>query len=608
MHLKQPIGVALVGVLLGADIGTVPRGGLAQQSGSTSELTEPLWGLKETEIPVTGRAAGILGSGRVSPDGRYISFGDQALETLGGTGNLALFDIKTGTTTIVTKDSNLKPYADGRAEASAWSPNGTRLAYSWRVAGSGRKRELRIVDRQSGRHHVIFQTTEAVPFLTPFAISADERYVLSSLEAAAGAGTVGKTELALISIADGAKRTLKTFDGSAPGGAVFSPDGNYVAYDFLPAGDAAGRDLALVSVDTGREHLIADPATNDVLLGWLPDGRILFRRDGRGEMDAWALPVSNGAPQGAPVLVKRNVGQIEPQGITRDGRVFVWKWNQVREVYVTEVDSVTGRALRPSAPIFGTRPFLKRGEPAWSPDGSRIAYAQSAPMEPQAMVVQTVATNELRVYPVPVRNIDWVLWSPNGQALLFDGTGRDNVQRMFRLGLESGEVEPASDPRRVIIGFSPDGSFVYEIGGGRGLSRRNVADGATEVLGAGAPAMALSPDAKWVAYIPNGPVGQQSLAVRPVSGGAGRVLVEKFNPGYARLTWTKDSKYIVFNVIPDGLHRVPVDGGPMEPLDISGVGWITEKSMNADGRRLAFAVSRDSTELWMWDNVVSNRR
>jgi hypothetical protein len=225
------------------------------------------------------------------------------------------------------------------------------------------------------------------------------------------------------------------------------------------------------------------------------------------------------------------------------------------------------------------------------------------------VVVQTVATNDRRAYPAPVRNIDWMLWTPDEQSVFIDGTGQDNVQRMFKLDLASGRVEPASEARRVIIGVSPDGRFVFEIGAGLGIARRSLVDDTSVTLGPNpGNGTALSPDGHWVAYIGRGTRGEVPLAIRPVAGGAETVLVEKFSPGYARITWSRDSRFIVFNNNPAGLHRVSIDGGPPVSLGITGLGSIMEKSMNADGRRLAFGVNRDSTELWVWENVLTQGR
>jgi sugar lactone lactonase YvrE len=64
-----------------------------------------------------------------------------------------------------------------------------------------------------------------VDWVVPLAVSPDGEQILTALGSGVGAGTLGTAELALIAAADGTKRTLRTFDGSFPNAASFSPDG-----------------------------------------------------------------------------------------------------------------------------------------------------------------------------------------------------------------------------------------------------------------------------------------------------------------------------------------------------------------------------------------------
>lgn len=563
---------------------------------------------KDTKLTVAGKAEGMLGRGHVSPDGKYISFEDQLLVEAGGTGNLAIWDTQTGETRIVNRFSNALPWAEGFAEASIWSPDATALAYSWAAEGRPTNRELRIVDVKSGEHRAVFRTSDGETRLVPFRFTADGRALLVAIGTRAGEGTIAAGELTMIVISDGTRRTLKTFEGHIPLNASLSPDGEEVAFDFEPKPGSGGRDIAVVSLSSRSQRVLGvAPASHKVLLGWLPDGHLLFTTNVAGRTDAWILKSAAAGPQPAAVLVRRDVGQLEPLGVTSDGRVFVQKVTSVGEIYVAELDAGSGKARQAATPLPGAQPGLLRSEPAWSPNGLRIAHVQRTTGTAAKVVVQTIATGESSVYEVPVRNMDWMVWARDGESLFFDGTDtRDNVQRMSRLDLATGAVEAASDPRRFIIGFSPDDRYLFEVGAGRGLSRRDRTTGATEALGAGAPAIALSPDTRWIAYLQNGPPGQRTLAVRPVTGGGPeRILLEKLAPGYPRLTWTSDSRYIIFNVQQEGLHRISVQGGAKEPLNVGrGLGWITEKSMNVNGRQLAFAVTGTQREVWVWSDIV----
>jgi Tol biopolymer transport system component len=573
--------------------------------------------LKETKLMPTGRAVdGMLTGGKVSPDGRYVSFADQFIAAAGGTGNLAIWDVKKDKTTVVNKFSNLKPWADGYAEDSTWSPDGKELAYAWTVEGGDKNQELRIVDRASGKHRVVYTSDPGVTWMTPLAWSPDGRYIATALGVGAGEATVGATQLALISVADSSVTTLKRFDGNMPGGGAFSPDGKFVAYDFQPSKTSTARDVFVIGIDGTHDTPIADDlSTNDVLLGWFSDGHLLYTSDRAGTVDAWTVQVTDGKPQGQPVVVKRDVGQLDAQGITRDGRVFVQKTELVREVYVVDVDPTTGKATRPPAPLMRAQPTVKRRLPAWSPDGARIAYVQSAPGVAESVVVQTIATGEIRVYPVPVRNLDWPVWQPDGQAFFFDGTGEDNVQQTFRLDLQSGLTKPFTSG--FIFGFSRNGEYYYEGGPGvpeRAIVRRGVADGSStpvatrDEVGGGTQ---VSPDGGWLAYFTGGR-WNRVLVIRPIGGGEPRVLTGDLGGGFQRLAWSPDSQFVFFDSPrSSGLGRVSIDGSEPQSVGIprggvakGGLGAIKWRSMNADGRRLAFDVQQNNRELWVWENVL----
>jgi len=68
--------------------------------------------------------------GRISPDGRYVSFADW------DTGNLAIHDVVTGEDRQVTSGGTFSRPGNF-AEESRWSPDGTQLAYSHWVEVEG---------------------------------------------------------------------------------------------------------------------------------------------------------------------------------------------------------------------------------------------------------------------------------------------------------------------------------------------------------------------------------------------------------------------------------------------------------------------------------------
>jgi Tol biopolymer transport system component len=82
-------------------------------------------------------------------------------------------------------------------------------------------------------------------------------------------------------------------------------------YDFPPKEDSPDRDIFVLATNGSRETPLVEHPGNDFVLGWAPDGkRILFASDRTGVLSAWVIAVADGRPQGAPELVKSDIGRI----------------------------------------------------------------------------------------------------------------------------------------------------------------------------------------------------------------------------------------------------------------------------------------------------------
>jgi hypothetical protein len=64
-------------------------------------------------------------------------------------------------------------------------------------------------------------------------------------------------------------------------------------------------------------------ATKSGECDWSPDGkRVLFSSDRSGWIDLWAIRLTDGQPEGAPELMKADLGSVEPLGMTRSGAFY----------------------------------------------------------------------------------------------------------------------------------------------------------------------------------------------------------------------------------------------------------------------------------------------
>lgn len=95
--------------------------------------------------------------GDVSPDGRFFADVNWA------SGDLDLVDLERGRVRPLTG----RGYEAGRyAWASAFSPDGRRLAVSWYLYGTG-AHELRVHDRDDGTSHVLVPARKRWDYLDP---------------------------------------------------------------------------------------------------------------------------------------------------------------------------------------------------------------------------------------------------------------------------------------------------------------------------------------------------------------------------------------------------------------------------------------------------------
>jgi len=166
----------------------------------------------------------------VSPDGRYLSMIDYL------SGDLAVRDLATGETRRLTGPSEWLEFA-GRHR---FSPDGKRIVYGW----SGRQKtlDLRIVELARPEPKVIY-TGDAFAALMPLDWTPDGSRILVVAIRADGTNALG-----FLSANGGKPQILKSLGWRWPVQARVSPDGRFVAYDFLPARDSAGHDINVLAI------------------------------------------------------------------------------------------------------------------------------------------------------------------------------------------------------------------------------------------------------------------------------------------------------------------------------------------------------------------------
>jgi serine/threonine-protein kinase len=562
--------------------------------------------------------AGVDASGSPSPWGRYLTFTDWE------TGDLALRDFGAGTSRRLTNTGGFDTSGD-YVEVSAISPDGRWVVYEWRVSAA-RKWELRVmpIDAHDDRSPRVVLRTELTDFVAPLGWTPDGSQV------AVMRRTSNREELGLVTIADGAYRTITTLEGErlSRRGASLSPDGRYMAYEAPAAGHGSPRDILVVGIDGRSANVVVRGPHDDVSPFWTPDGsKILFLSDRTGARSLWMVPVTDGTATGPAVLLRADVGPITPLGFSRDGTFYyLLSGTTRRDVYVTELDEL--RASKPPARL--TERFVNSNiGPTWSSDGEYLAFYsfRNAP----TLVVRSTRTGDERDVALPAGVIapfssgpKW--FSDNRSVLILRRDLPDSPPAFFRLWLDTARAEllHRADGGPTSYALSSDGRTIYYAvqqtnarkNSGR-LMRYDIVGGRSTILKNNEwfIAVAISPDGHYLAYLKSLPRSKSGFSsaveVRPSAGGEAREVFRDApwvsGHRYNTLAWTPDGRALMF-VRDDGrLWVVSANGG--EPLDmgISMNARIKTPAIHPDGRRIAFgAVEADNNEVWVIENVLAS--
>ncbi len=547
--------------------------------------------------------AGADVTGKVSADGRFLSFTDWAGR------NVAIRDLVTGQTRVLT-DTGSAGESGGEVEPSMPSPDGRSVAYTWH---SGGEHNLCVVGLDGSKPRVLRATGNGVYHALPIAWSPDSRHLLAEF-----VKTDGTRDMMLVAVTDGSAKLLKAMGRDQSPGGEFSPDGRYIAW--------AGKDgISLFELLTGTESLLIPDRSNPCVLGWAPDGRhVLFSSERAGSADAWLVTVAGGKAQGEPVLIRKNWGNL-PMGFTRSGTFYYAVINNVWEVRIADLDLAGGNEVSASQPAF-RRGNTRAGE--WSPDGRSLAAIDARePM--RAVIVRSVDTGEERELQVGGRTImnGSLRWTPDGKAVVVPASEPGNGEGLIRIDIQTEQVSflmplPALGgwPR---FELSRDGKTVFYVrppdlpgGDASRLVAYDLRSGQeTEI--AQKPGLiwgAMSPDGQSVVI--NSITDKfWSLLVRPASGGEFRELVsvdrKKESAFGGSPWWSPDARYIVFLKGAKGsyprqwqLWRVPAEGGEPQRIGQVAARQLVGFRLHPDGRRVALSDIKVNLEVWVMENVL----
>jgi Tol biopolymer transport system component len=552
------------------------------------------------------------GFGTISPDGRSLTYTDWV------TGSLVLRDLAIGTDHRLTTGT----YAEGSTQFSAISKDGRLLAYQWldnKVPADDKRYELRIAKLQAtgmSESRRLFDNPE-VRSAAPYDWSPDGKWIAVHISRKDLTGQIG-----LVGVQDGSLRVLKSVDWKGPTKIFFSPDGRFIAYDLMVADTSDERHVYVMAVDGSRETTAVAHPSQNVIMGWSPDGQqLLFGSDRSGSIGLWSLPIADGKPTGTATLVKPDIASFWSLGLTASGTMYVWKYASPVYLQAASIDLTAGKLVTGPSATF-QRFIGSRGRPDWSADGKYLAYQSCAPLGggPCSLWIRSMETGQLRELRIKLAYFFFPRWSPDGRELIARGTDLKGRQGLYRIDAQTGDVTlvVAPYPGSSMPQWAADGKHVY-YRRDSSIIERELASGtereAVRLPTAGAEEFAVSPDGREVVFHSEEPSGAESLSVMPFSGGTARSLLRVSAPEHFiwRFDWTSDGRALVVAKERADTHRkelwlVPATEEKPRKLDVDVTNWRLEDGFRLDraGKQIAFvaAAGKPGLEIRALENFL----
>ena len=406
----------------------------------------------------------------------------------------------------------------------------------------------------------------------------------------------------------GVAKQLTEF-GSHP---VWSPDGQWLAFqeisspdlDALPMGTST---LWIVSSQGGAPRQLTqvnNPPGTHYAPSWSPDGkRVAFINFNTVSPQVWSIAVSG---DGLQSITKHGTGDKSWPIYSPDGKSIYY--NRGETFWKTPVSPATGAAVGEPIKVADLGTTVIRNA-TLSANGKWIAYTASTSTNNLISVPMSPLTNQPDGSPSFLTNQPGTrhvspAFSPDGTRIAFSAYTKGNVSNVWIANADGGNLNQVTTAGGRVPSWYPDGkqlAFMSDRQGRRRFWTVAAAGGNEKVLFEtdGIDNARMSPDANQVAFnfTKDGVI---NVATMPVTGGELKQLTyDRELAGWP--CWSPDGQFLALEIKRgDDTHIaiIPSKGGELVQLTFThGQSW--PNSWSPDGDKIVFAGARDGVwNLW----------
>ncbi len=594
---------------------------LASIEGDSDELSRNVINRHVMDIPDN--------MGKVSPDGRYLSFVDWK------SGNVGILDLESGEQTLVNSDGLWGRKVNAFGDVSMWSPDGRELLYLWLTQEGGNDtEEIRIYSVETGQTRILVEhRSEGIPFPIKWYDDGKKLLAINKLD---GHLTDAIT---IVDAVTGETETVTTLSENwHTFGMDISPDMKHIVFESFASGQRRNRtapaSIKIMSTAGAGVMTVVDNITGTRSPIWDSQGEnILYITDHNGHPGLWSQEFVSNQPHGAPKLVYNGFdGYITPHGISKDGRYFYSLASREIDMFTESVDFTTGE-IHPNLRIVSSTNLDIQRSGSFSPNGKNLALVATDRAGKSDLMVTHIESGETLVHELPFGELQIpmehpLIWSPDNSSLLIQSSrvGRQviisvNTDRASHVEIDGLDEFDINHPQQLRgKGYTADGSKIV-IAGARYLVEVDLEKQSKRVIrefkNQQVASMAVSPDGTKIAVVLSAGTAASeihpTIALVAIEDGKTSVVDEiRSEMTYSRfigITWTPDGHGLVFgeNRPNSGqqLYHLTLDTGRRIALgeEVFDDDQRAAVTVHPDGDKLTFSKGSSSLQLWALEGI-----